>query len=139
MINPIIPIGALLAVFGIVTVTGISVITVLVAIYYRYKVLNRRRRHQQSEEMRRERMRQDEETEVVEETDHHEASALRGEAPPDYREAVVSREYKNISVESLNQFNTVAISMDKAIVNESRQTDFIKTAPPPYTVSVCIH
>ena len=130
MINPLL-FGTLLTAFGTVIIVGITAIILIMLLYYRYKVLNRRRRHEEREE-REEGMRQDEETEAVEETDHHEASALRGEAPPDYREAVVSREYKNISIESLNQFNTVAISMDKAIVNESRQTDFTKTAPPPY-------
>ena len=97
------------------------VIIILLAIYYRYKVLNRRRRHEEREEG----MRQVEETEAVEETDHHEASALRGEAPPDYREAVVSREYKNINVESLNQFNTVATDVEGTVETETRQ-------PPPY-------
>ena len=127
MINPLL-FGTLLTAFGTVIIVGITAIILIMLLYYRYKVLNRRRRHEEREEG----TRQDEETEAVEETDHHEASALRGEAPPDYREAVVSREYKNISVESLNQFNTVAISMDNVITNESRQTDFIKTAPPPY-------
>ena len=112
---------------------GILVIIILVVVFFRYKQILRiqRRRAQQ---VRINRRREIVNEEIVEpETDHHEALTHGGVAPPGYEEAIISTNYRSVSIESLNQLNmkVVAVS-DVTAINLDNDTGQTVSSPPPY-------
>ena len=131
MIDPRIqPVIIFVIVAFAVIVLGIALIIILSAIFYRYKLLNKRL------QQRREQMRGDSERELeeqMEEQSHEEASTHRGEPPPNYSEAVVSQDYINLSVESLNRLSFVEDTTSETLTeNETRETNSTEVPPPPY-------
>ena len=125
--------GIVLGLAFVLIVIGVVVIIILVLIFYQYKAkLTRQARERHTERLRRNRSREMEET-LEEERHHTTAATHRGEAPPAYEEAVVSKEYRSMSLESLNNINNESGDNKKKMANVV-ETDHCndETLPPPY-------
>lgn len=131
--------GIALGLTFVLLVIGIVVIIILVLIFYQYKakvIRQVRERHvQQLRRRNRSRSREIEET-IEEEGQHTTSTTHRGEAPPAYKEAIVSKDYRSVSLESLNKLGYIySESTDNKIkmanVTETHHCDD-ETSPPPY-------
>lgn len=130
--------GIVLGLTIVLVVIGIVVIIILVLIFYQYKakrIRQVRERHVQQLRSNRSRSREIEET--IEETRQHTtATTHRGEAPPAYEEAIMSKDYRSVSLESLNKLGYIDnesrdSEIEIANVTETHHcTD--ETLPPPY-------
>ena len=131
--------GIVLGLTFVLIVIGIVVIIILVLIFYQYKAkLIRQARERNVQQLRRNRSRSTEEEETIdEESQHTTATTHRGEAPPAYEEAIVSKDYRSISLESLNKLENINSEsrrdskIEKGDVTEIHHCND-EALPPPY-------